>query len=203
MSVLANTLNAYAGKIKAQRKAAERLAQAQARAKSQEQRQADKARIEAERLLKQAEANALASPTELVDAYIDVVLRKYKNEFGEVLVNGERAQITQDLCKIAELYYYQGNIPGKVAHKLIDTTSYSKTAFIVLASTLSIMKIAGNGHVMSDVVNQNMRRIMIMKDNDGYAALSFLDMSHTVDEVKSRFISDVNAGKTGVVKYFV
>jgi hypothetical protein len=56
---------------------------------------------------------------------------------------------------------------------------------------------------MSDVVNQNMRRIMIMKDNDGYAALSFLDMSQTVDEVKSRFISDVNAGKTGVVKYFV
>jgi hypothetical protein len=53
MSVLANTLNAYAGKIKAQRKAAEREAQLAARRKSAEQRLADKMRIEADRLLKQ------------------------------------------------------------------------------------------------------------------------------------------------------
>ena len=57
MSVYANTLNAYAAKLKAQRKAAERDAQLAARRKSADQRLADKIRIEQAKAERQAEYN--------------------------------------------------------------------------------------------------------------------------------------------------
>lgn len=200
MSVYANTLNAYAGKLKAQRKAAERIAQAQARAKSSEQRQADKQRVEAERLQKQAEANALATPTDAVEVYLDLVLRKFKNDFNEVLVNGERARITQDLNTITELFYYQGHIPGNVAYKLIDATDYSKTAFTVLVSVLSTMKIVQSDGAFQ-VVAANLRRVMVMKNNNKMCAVSFLDIHQTVEEVKARFLTQIGDG-VGMKVYF-
>ena len=163
MSVLANTLNAYAARIKAQRKAAEREAQAQARAKSLEQRLADQMRIEAERIQKQRQAESKLTPTFGVECCLDQTIRYMKNEHNEILLAGERVRITQDLTKLAELYYYPGVIPGRVAHKCVDTTTYSKAAFVAIMSVLVRLHMFDEADAV-DVIENNMRVIVCFRN---------------------------------------
>jgi hypothetical protein len=198
MSVLANTLNAYAGKIKAQRKAAERVAQAQARAKSAEQRLADKMRVEAERLQKQAEANAVITPTQGVEFVVDSVIRKIKNEYNEVLLSGERAKITRDLSKLTELYYYKGTIPGRIAHVVVDAKTYSKAAMATMIGsmlTLDMMQREG----ADDIVLGTARTIVCLRNNVK-VSISFYDpLTTSIEEAKEDFLDACRNDIDGVV----
>ena len=196
MSVLANTLNAYAGKIKAQRKAAERLAHAQARAKSVEQQLADKMRIELERIQKQQQEKSKLTPTFGVEFFLDKVIRQMKNDHNEILLSGERARITQDLTKLAELFYYPGVIPGRVAHKCVDTTTYSTAAFAAMLGVLIQLKMVQEDGAL-EIVENRMRLIVCLRANGKCLITCINSEEYTVDqaieEAKKQFLQDCRA----------
>jgi hypothetical protein len=186
MTVLANTLNAYAAKLKAQRKAAEREAQAQARAKSAEQKLADKMRIEAAKLEKEQQQNKrLFSTTRLVDIYLDKVTKKFKTQRGLEFNSGERAQVRKDLLALVELYYYTGPVPGGKAYKVIDASKYSITAFEILISVIGNLDMAKE-HNLRDVIKYNFRRIVVFKSNNG-STVTFTPVDITLDQVKAQY----------------
>ena len=185
MSVLANTLNAYAAKLKAQRKAAEREAQAQARAKSVEQRLADKMRIDAERLQKIKREHTTPATEFMSDFYLDLVVRRFKNDLSLALHTGERAQITRDLRTIVDLYFYTGTIPGTKAYKVIDTGSYSETAFEIMVSVIANMRMA-KADDLCDVIKSKFRKIVLFKTNAA-SVLTFTPSHISLDDIKIEF----------------
>jgi len=199
MSVYANTLNAYAGKIKAQRKAAERLAQAQARAKSAEQKLADKLRIEAERLLKQQQQQEVITPTSGVEFILDKTIRQIKTDYNEILLAGERVKITQDLAKLAELFYYQGDIPGRVAHVVVDATKYSNAAFAAIMGVLIHLEMVQEQGAMSVLdCGTNMRKIVCFRSKNKVSVTFVNTHTCSVEKAKQDFIENNTKRNKGV-----
>lgn len=199
MSVYANTLNAYAARIKAQRKAAEREAQAQARAKSAEQKLADKMRIEAERLLKQRQQQEALTPTLGVEMLLDKVIRQIKNDYNEILLTGERVKIKQDLAKLAELFFYQGAIPGNVAHVVVDATKYSNAAFAAIMGVMIHLEMVQEEGACSIVeCSKNMRQIVCFRNNRK-ASITFVNSNtSSIERAKQDFVKNSMLRSTGV-----
>ena len=163
MSVLANTLNAYAAKIKAQRKAAEREAQLALRRKSEEQRQADKLRFEQAKAQKlQKEYNKKYDTDRLTEQVLDRIIIRFKEEHNLLLLAGERAKITKDLKKITKLFFYVG--PGRMYLK-VNAYGYSKTAYEIMISTLATIKLFGED-LGIEAIKEDRKMIVIIKEND-------------------------------------
>lgn len=199
MSVYANTLNAYAGKLKAQRKAAEREAQALARAKSAEQKLADKQRIEAERLLKQQQHLEAITPTSGVEFIIDKVIRQIKNDYNEILLAGERVKITQDTAKLAELFFYQGSVPGRVAHVVVDATKYSNAAFAAILGVLIHLEMVQEEGAASVVeCGTNMRQIVCFRSNNKVSVTFVNTHTCSIEKAKQDFIENNTKRNKGV-----
>lgn len=138
MSVLANTLNAYAARLRAQRRAQEREAIQAARVKSQAQREAERAQRQAIRA--QREQQQKTTPSELAAFILDSVVSEFKRRYGQEFASGERGRAVQDIKRISELYFYRGPITTNT-YKVYDFTNYSKAAFAMITSVLANLKI--------------------------------------------------------------
>jgi len=180
MSVYANTLNAYAAKLKAQRKAAEREAQLALRRKSQEQRIADKLRFEQAKAQKlQQEQEKKYSTFSVIDAVLDRTIHTFKEDYNVVLLAGERGKLHKDLNKLAGLFYYEGD--GRMYIK-VDASGYSKDAYSVMLTVLATMKVisedAGFG-----AINENRRMIVVFKE-DQKMSVAISQVNTPLDEIR-------------------
>jgi len=163
MSVYANTLNAYAAKLKAQRKAAERQAELEARRKSADQRLADKIRIEQARAERQAEYNEKNkfTATKVSCEILNQVTRSIKELTGSGFSTGERTMVTADLTKISELFFYEGR--GKYQLK-VNVSAYSTPAYMILVNTLVVMRIITPVMAVEAIDTNNLKQIVVLRD---------------------------------------
>jgi len=180
MSVYANTLNAYAAKLKAQRKAAERDAQLAARRKSADQRLADKIRIEQARAEKEALKEKPTSATDVTNLLLDVVTRQYKMRTGYGFATGERAKVSKDLQKISELFFYEGS--GKY-HLKVDASRYSKAAYEIIVNTMINMRLIPVD-IGNDGIRLNLRQIVVIR-NGNTADVALVPLKTSIDEIKA------------------
>lgn len=163
MSVYANTLNAYAAKLKAQRKAQEREAELLARKKSAEQRNADKMRIaqaKAEREALDNEKNKVTA-TKVSCEILNQVTRSIKELTGSGFSTGERVRVTADLKKISELFFYEGR--GKY-HLKVNVSAYSTPAYMIIINTLAMMRIITPIMAVEAIDANNLKQIVVLRD---------------------------------------
>ncbi len=180
MSVYANTLNAYAAKLKAQRKAAEREAELLARSKSAEQRNADKMRIEqakAEKIV--AESKQKYSATNISNICLDKITRTFREDFNVGFASGERVKVANDLKKICELFYYEGE--GRMYLK-VDASRYTKTAFNIMVSVLVNMKVMTREQA-SEGARKNLRQIVVLRENEK-ASVALSPINTSIESIK-------------------
>jgi multidrug efflux pump subunit AcrA (membrane-fusion protein) len=183
MSVLANTLNAYAGRLKAQRRAQERDAIRAARAKSQAQREAEQAQRQAIRAQKNAPKPV--NKKAIVAFYLDGVVREMKRVYGYEMATGERARVSQDLMKITELFWYDGSLACS-AYKKFDLTGYSTTAFEVIISALTTMKVVSPEGAHT-ALTKNQRCLVIHRtsgvNGQGIASVALTTANTDIEEI--------------------
>ena len=183
MSVLANTLNAYAARLRAQRRAQERDAIRAARTKSPAQREAEQAQRQAIRAQKNAPKPV--NKKAIVAFYLDGVVREMKRVYGYEMATGERARASKDLLKIAELFWYDGSLACS-AYKKFDLTGYSTTAFEVIISVLTTMKVVSpaGGHT---ALTGNNRCLVIHRTpggaGQGIASVALTPANTDIDEI--------------------
>ena len=190
MSVLANTLNAYAARLKAQRRAQEREALKAARVKSQAQREAERAQrqaIRAQREQQQPKNIAVSG----MNFYLDRVARRFKIDYNEQFRTGERAQVTRDLEQLCKLFFYTGPIPGNKIYKVIDTQHYSKTAYNILVSVLANAGMVDATHARN-VVNYGFRKIVLITTTKG-STLTFAASDNQLDNIFAEYEKAVKA----------
>lgn len=165
MSVYANTLNAYAARLKAQRKAAEREAELAARRKSAEEKNADKMRIEQARAERQAQYNEKnkITATKISCEILNQVTRSVKELTGSGFSTGERSMVTADLTKISELFFYKGQ--GKY-HLKVNVSSYSTPAYMIMINTLAMMRIITPIMAVEAIDNPIHKQIVVLRDGN-------------------------------------
>ena len=195
MSTYANTLTAYSARLKAQRRAAEREAQAAARAKTAEQKAQDRARIATQRAIRKAQATDLPSNKRVVEKLLNNGLAAAKDlGIAYAFRSGERAQITQDLVTILDLYLYEGHIAGFMAYKIIDTTCYSRDAFALLIGTLGNLNMIKGGIARcSMIINENFRKIAVARYHDGSVNIILAQSQDTAEQLKKDLVADYHA----------
>ena len=115
---------------------------------------------------------------------------------NEILLSGERVKITQDLAKLAELFYYPGVIPGRVAHKVVDATTYSNAAFVIMMGVLVRLEMFNEVNAV-DVVKDNMRVIVCFRNKTKCSLNCINPEQYTVDqaveEAKEDFLQKCRA----------
>lgn len=186
MSVLANTLNAYAARLKAQRRAQEREALTAARAKSQAQRQAEQAQRQAVRELREQQQKT--TPSELAAFILDGVVSEFKRRYGQEFGSGERGRAVRDIKRISELYFYRGTITTNT-YKVYDFTGYSKAAFGMITSVLANLKIIDHAIALQAQAH-NCRTLVVYKTPTmSSCGLGGPDLS--IDEIKAGIKNEI------------
>ena len=185
MSVYANTLNAYAARLKAQRRAAEREAIKKARAKSDQQREAERAlRVS----IRAQQTRPDPTLKQAIDFWVSGVSRKFKSDYQMELATGERAKITSLIAKMMDVYCYDGEITASF-YKTFDLSVLSTTAYEMVVSVLANMDLikAHNGH---QAIRNNFRRITIYKTRDG-VSLALDQSTRPVSEITDSIRRDM------------
>jgi hypothetical protein len=180
MSVLANTLNAYAARLKAQRRAQERDAIRAARTKSQAQREAEQAQREAIR----AQKNVKPQQTnkQAVAFYLDNVVREMKRLYGYEMATGERARATRDILSIVDVYHYSGILTCSV-YKKIDLSGYSTTGFEIIMSVLASMKILSADGAHRALVNKTRSLVVHLTPGGVGQAVASIGLSQATTDI--------------------
>jgi multidrug efflux pump subunit AcrA (membrane-fusion protein) len=180
MSVLANTLNAYAARLKAQRRAQEREAIQASRVKSQAQRAAEQAQRQAIRAQREQQQKTTAS--ELAADILDRVVSEFKRRYGQEFATGERGRAVQDIKRISELYFYRGPITTNT-YKVYDFSCYSKPAFCMITSVLANLKIIDQSIALQAQI-YNCRQLVVYK-TPTMSSCGLGGQGLTVDELKA------------------
>ena len=190
MSVYANTLNAYAGKLKAQLKAQKREAELAARRKSAEENLADKMRIEQARAEKIEEENKKKfNAVNLSNIVLDNVARIFRTRHNQYFAAGERAKVASDLKKISQLFFYSGS--GKMYLK-VDASQYTETAFNIMVSAMVNMTLLDEEQGRNPKINI-LRQITIIRDNEDIA-VTLSPINTSVESLKEAVATPKRSG---------
>ena len=182
MTVYANTLNAYAARLKAQRRAAQRQAEIAANRKSADQRAADKAQREADKKLRQASLLDKFTPSMMAIDYLDKVSREFKTRFNLEFLDGERARATKDIKDIAELYFYTESHSTNL-YKAFDLSNYSMPAFNIIVSVLANMRLIDEADGLT--IQKSKKTTLVIYKTPNITTCALAPKDYSVDEIKN------------------
>jgi hypothetical protein len=97
------------------------------------------------------------------------------------------------------LFYYQGAIPGRVAHVVVDATKYSNAAFAAIMGVLIHLEmIQEQGATRVVECGTNLRQIVCFRSNDKVSVTFVNSSTCSIEVAKQDFIKNNTLRNKGV-----